>query len=82
MPKKTKSNESVEVVETPVIEQSTNVSQLTKEDYLRARATIKQYREEKKNKPKRHCSDAQLAALAKGRAMNKRLANKTIGTKQ
>ena len=47
---------------------------LTKDDYLKARATIKSYREAQKNKPKRKCSEAQLAALAAGRARNKRFA--------
>ena len=45
---------------------------LTKEDYLKARATIKQFKEEKKAKPKRQCSEKQLAALAAGRAKNNR----------
>ena len=40
---------------------------LTKEDYLKARATIARYNEEKKNKPKRQCSEKQLEALRKGR---------------
>ena len=47
----------------------------TKEDYRRARQTIKQYRETKKSKPKRQCSEKQLAALAAGRARNKRFAS-------
>ena len=47
----------------------------TKEDYQRARATIKQYRETKKSKPKRQCSEKQLAALAAGRQKNKRFAS-------
>ena len=50
---------------------------LTKEEYLRARATIKSYREAQKNKPKRKCSDKQLAALKAGRERNKRFQNKT-----
>ena len=49
---------------------------LTKADYLKARAVIKQFREEKKNRPKRQCSEKQLAALAKGRESNKRFAKK------
>ena len=47
---------------------------LTKDDYLKARATIKSYREAQKNKPKRACSEKQLAALAAGRQRNKRFA--------
>ena len=50
---------------------------LTKEDYLKARATIKNYREAQKSKPKRPCSQKQLEALAAGRARNKHFANKT-----
>ena len=49
---------------------------LTKADYLKAKATIKQFREEKKAKPKRPCSQKQLEALAAGRARNKRFAKK------
>ena len=49
---------------------------LTKDDYLKARATIKQFRESQKNKPKRTCSEKQLAALAAGRMKNKRFAKK------
>ena len=45
---------------------------LTKEDYIKARATIKQWRENKKARPKRQCSEKQLAALAAGRARNQR----------
>ena len=57
-------------------------TQLTKDDYLKARETIKNYREAQKAKPKRKCSDKQLAALAAGRARNKRFANKTTGENQ
>ena len=57
-------------------------TQLTKDDYLKARETIKNYREAQKAKPKRPCSDKQLAALAAGRARNKRFANKTTGENQ
>ena len=48
----------------------------TKEDYQKARALIKQYRETKKSKPKRQCSEKQLEALAQGRAKNKRFQKK------
>ena len=72
---KAKSNQPSQAVEpTPPVE-PVNEPQpihLTKEDYLKARATIKQFREEKKAKPKRQCSEKQLAALAAGRMKNNR----------
>ena len=46
---------------------------VSKEDYMHARSVIKQYRETKKTQPKRKCSEAQLAALAAGRARNSRI---------
>ena len=49
---------------------------LTKADYLRARATIKSYREAQKNKPKRQCSERQLEALRLGREKNARCKKK------
>ena len=49
---------------------------LTKEDYIKARATIKQYREAQSTRPKRPCSQKQLEALAAGRAKNKRFQKK------
>ena len=55
----------------PVATEST-LPPLTKEDYIKARATIKQWRENKKARPKRQCSEKQLAALAAGRARNQR----------
>ena len=61
-----------EVNEAPVV--------LTKDDYLKARATIKSYREAQKTKPKRKCSEAQLAALKAGREKNKRFAKKSSET--
>ena len=54
---------------------------LTKADYLKARATIKQFREEKRNRPKRQCTQRQLEALAKGRESNKRFQKKAAETK-
>ena len=89
MPRKSKANQSTEVVEskpveTPPVEVSTNeVQQLppNKEEYLKARNVIKQYRESQKSKPKRQCSERQLEALAKGRAKNKRFAKKQEETK-
>ena len=82
MPKKTKPIQTSDVV--PIVDSTNEVQPvaLTKEDYLKARATIQQFREEKKNKPKRPCSEKQLAALAAGRMKNKRFANKTPGTNQ
>ena len=79
--KKVQVNESSEVVQ-PV--EQTEAQQLppNKDDYMKARATIKSYREAQKSKPKRVCSEKQLAALAAGRARNKRFANKTTGTSQ
>ena len=69
------------VVETQAVEQP-EVEQkpiaLTKADYIKARATIQQYREEKKNRPKRQCSEKQLAALAAGRARNQKFAKKKV----
>ena len=49
---------------------------LTKDDYNKARGIIKSYREAQKAKPKRQCSEKQLAALKAGREKNKRFANK------
>lgn len=81
MPRKsTKAN--TQPVEAPAVEappvQPTNETPATvsKEDYMKARATIKQYRETKKTQPKRKCSEKQLAALAAGRERNKRFAKK------
>ena len=57
---------------------------ITKEEYLKARATIARFNEEKKNRPKRQCSEKQLEALRKGR--EKKAANlansKTDGKKE
>ena len=44
----------------------------SKSDVIRARAIIQSYREAQKTKPKRKCSEKQLAALAAGREKNKR----------
>ena len=74
-PRKVKSNQSSQAVEqAPPIEPVNEPKPipLTKEDYLKARATIKQFKEEKRNRPKRVCSEKQLAALAAGRAKNNR----------
>ena len=40
----------------------------TKSDYIKARAVIASYKEAQKTRPKRQCSEKQLAALAAGRA--------------
>ena len=83
MPRKAK---QVSQPEAPVVEEPTDVGNeptvLTKDDYNKARATIKSYREAQKAKPKRKCSEAQLAALKAGREKNKRFANKTTGQNQ
>ena len=39
----------------------------TKSDYIKAKAIIQSYRETQKSKPKRPCSEKQLAALKAGR---------------
>ena len=68
---RTKKVQAVESIkDTPPVEPISNNTPppaLTKEDYIKARATIKQFREEKKAKPKRQCSEKQLAALKAGR---------------
>ena len=51
----------------------------TKSDYIKARAVIKSYRQAQKEKPKRKCTEKQLAALA-GRAKNTR--NKPKATQE
>ena len=87
MPKKVKQvNQSeqinqVEPTDQPTSQPATSLI-ISKEDYVAARATIKSYRENKKNQPKRKCSEAQLAALAAGRAKNKPFANKSTGQNQ
>ena len=81
MPRKAKvqANEPQSVQE-PLVEEQTDVGHeptvLTKDDYLKARATIKSYREAQKAKPKRQCSEKQLAALKAGREKNKRYKKK------
>ena len=49
------------------------VLQPTKDDYMKARSVIKSYREARKSRPKRQCTEKQLAALAEGRAKNSRV---------
>ena len=70
-----------EAVEAKPVEQVNEAPvALTKDDYIKARATIKSYREAQKAKPKRKCSEAQLAALKAGREKNKRFQKKTSET--
>ena len=81
--KKVQATEPKAVEQPQQIEQTNEASpSLTKDDFIKAKATIKQYKEAQKTKPKRPCSDKQLAALAAGRAKNKRFANKTTGANQ
>ena len=87
MPRKQKQVIQPEPVQAPPVEappvQPTNEtpSIVSKEDYIKARSVIKQYRETKKQQPKRKCSEKQLAALAAGRARNQRFAKKQEETK-
>ena len=77
MPKKVKANVSTQPVEeqTDTGHEPTQLS-ATREDYLRARAVIQLYRENQKSRPKRKCSEKQLAALAAGRSKNPRTKKK------
>ena len=86
MPRKSnKSKQLVEQVESTNNEveqvQPTNetgaLSPPNRDQYLKARALIQLYRENQKNRPKRKCSEKQLAALAEGRSKNKRCQKKT-----
>ena len=63
-------------VEAPVEESEPQPTIVSKEEYQKARQTIKRYRETKKQQPKRPCSEKQLAALKAGRERNKRFAKK------
>ena len=82
--KKVHAKESADVqqVGAPLVEPTNEPAPLTKDDYVKAKATIKSYREAQKNRPKRPCSEKQLAALKAGRERNKRFANKTTGKNQ
>ena len=73
----TQQNE-VQPVKAPPVEEANEAQPLppNKEEYMKARNVIKQYRESQKAKPKRQCSEKQLAALKAGREKNKRFANK------
>ena len=44
----------------------------SKSDMIKAKAIIQSYRQQQKDRPKRKCSEKQLAALAAGREKNKR----------
>ena len=63
-----------EATEAPVeqSEESQPLAPPNRDQYLKARALIQLYRENQKTKPKRKCSDKQLAALAAGRQKNPR----------
>ena len=53
----------------------------TKSDYIKARAVISSYKEQRKNRPKRSCSEKQLEALRQGREKNKRNKSKQTNDK-
>ena len=77
MPKKAKQVQAQDEQVQPTVEPAQPAPlSATRDDYLRARATIQLYREQQKTRPKRKCSDKQLAALAAGRARNQRFAKK------
>ena len=79
MPRKAKVQVQEPLVEqndAPVVEQQPVA--LTKDDYMKARGVIKSYREAQKAKPKRPCSEKQLAALKAGREKNKRFAKNQV----
>ena len=82
MPLEMPRTKKVQAQESTDVQPVANDIVLTKDEYLKAKATIKSYREAQKSKPKRKCSEKQLAALAAGRARNKRFANKTTGENQ
>ena len=85
MPRKSTKAEVVEQtnIEVKQVEQTNEAQSLppNKDDYVKTRATIKQYRESQKSKPKRPCSERQLAVLAQGRMKNKRFQKKLEETK-
>ena len=61
----------------PITELTETQSQmLTKDEIKRAKELLARARQEKKDKPKRKCTEKQLAALAAGRAKNPRLNKK------
>ena len=77
MPRKAKVQEPlVEQNVAPVVEQQSLPP--NKDDYMKAKATIKQFRENQKNRPKRPCSEKQLVALKAGREKNKRFAKNQV----
>ena len=73
MPRTKKVVQAVEPVNAPLNESAVATPlAYTKDDYIKARETIKQYREAQKSKPKRKCSEKQLEALKAGREKNQR----------
>ncbi len=54
----------------------TQPQMLSKDEIKRAKELLARARQEKKDKPKRKCTEKQLAALAAGRAKNPRLNKK------
>ena len=77
MPRTKKVVQAVEPVNAPLNESAAVATPLayTKDDYIKARETIRQYREAQKSKPKRKCSEKQLEALKAGREKNNRFKN-------
>lgn len=77
---RTKKQVSEPVTIQPVeqIEESQPLAPPNRDQYLKARALIQLYRENQKTKPKRKCSDKQLAALAEGRSRNPRNKKKEV----
>ena len=66
------SKTNTKVEEKSVTEDNNQPTVYTKSDYIKAKATINAYKEQRKNRPKRPCTEKQLAALAAGRAKNNR----------
>ena len=73
--KQSELKESVEVKQDSTPAPSPQPLSATRDDYIKARAVIQLYRENQKQKPKRKCSEKQLAALA-GRAKNQKFTKK------
>lgn len=60
-------------VQTPTTPQAEVQPQVySKSDYIKAKAIIASYKQQQKDRPKRTCTEKQLAALAQGRAKNPR----------
>ena len=58
--------------------QSNNDYIPSKADYLKAKEVVSRYLKQQSERPKRKCSEKQLAALAAGRAKNKRFKPKFL----